>query len=116
MHPPTSLIADAAVLVADDRVAVEKRGPELIASPPETLVGLIEIRGLGIYRLPHKSAVPVALVVDLVVCEDIERLPEASASTELCATTLPILQICAYDASAANKVLLALSGVPRLSE
>ncbi len=113
MHPPTSFSTTSALLVADDRVVLEKRGPSLIASPPSTLAGLIEVRGLGIYHLEHKSAVPVTLIVDLVPREHIERLPEATARTELLATTLPIIQLCSHDASSAHKVLLALSGIPR---
>lgn len=112
MHAPSSVIKDQACLIADDRVVVQRRADDLIASPPETLAGLIEIRGLGIYRLAHKSAVPIALVVDLVPRENIERMPDSSASVEIMAITLPVIQICAFDASAANKVLLALSGVP----
>jgi len=115
MHPPTSLTVESAILVADDRVALEKHGPDVRASVPNNLEGLIEVRGLGIYRVPHQSPVAVTLIIDLVPRGEIERMPEESGFTTLLGTTVPIIQICSYDASAAHKVLLALSGAPRLS-
>ena len=41
-------------LVADDQVLIEDN----IASPPESLAGLLEIRGLGIFQLPHHPRRP----------------------------------------------------------
>ena len=41
---------------------------------PQTLAGLIEIRGLGIRRLPFEPVAVVGLVVDLGAA-DAERLP-----------------------------------------
>jgi HPr kinase/phosphorylase len=50
------------VLVADDRVDIDDEG---VASPPSSLAGLLEIRGLGIVRLPYLAGVKVALHVEL---------------------------------------------------
>jgi HPr kinase/phosphorylase len=47
----------------------------LLVRPAEALAGLIEVRGVGILRLPHESTAVVGLVVDFVA--DAERLPEA---------------------------------------
>src|SRR3954453_9015276 len=55
-------------LVADDRVDVEHGE----ASPPATLAGLLEVRGLGIFRVPYVAPVPLALAV---VLGRGERLP-----------------------------------------
>ena len=44
------LIAQAAQLVADDRVVLFTRDGVLFAKPPKTLAGLIEVRGVGILR------------------------------------------------------------------
>ncbi|MEM1431819.1 MAG: HPr kinase/phosphatase C-terminal domain-containing protein [Pseudomonadota bacterium] len=63
-----------AVLVADDRTVLRRDGPVLEAQAPDALTGLIEVRGLGLLRLPHAGPVPVAGVVDLDIMEE-ERLP-----------------------------------------
>jgi HPr kinase/phosphorylase len=58
-------------LVADDRVMVD----DLIARPPAALAGLIEVRGLGLLRLPHRAAVRLALAVACVPPAQVPRLP-----------------------------------------
>ena len=68
------LIALGATLVSDDRTEVAAEGDGLLASPPATIAGLIEARGVGILRLPHLDAAPLRLVVDLASRET-ERLP-----------------------------------------
>lgn len=57
-------------LVADDQVIIE----DGIARPPEVLAGLLEVRGLGIFRLPYLESAQVKLAVQLGPCP--ERLPE----------------------------------------
>jgi HPr kinase/phosphorylase len=66
-------------LVADDRVHVRVAGGRLLASPPAALAGLIEIRGLGIRRLPHEAVAVVSQVVDLDAA-GAERLPDPAAT------------------------------------
>jgi HPr kinase/phosphorylase len=61
-------------LVADDRVHLEARHGRLLARPSPALAGLIEVRGLGIRRLPYEPVAVVGLVVDLAA-PDAERLP-----------------------------------------
>src|SRR5262249_13034273 len=50
-------------LVADDRVHLEARHGRLVARRPEALAGLIEVRGLGIRRVPHEPAAVIGYVV-----------------------------------------------------
>jgi serine kinase of HPr protein (carbohydrate metabolism regulator) len=79
-------------LVADDRVFVTVAHGRLIARPPRELAGLIEIRGLGIRRLPYESAAVIRLVVDLAV--QAERLPPAAATEiEIEGVRLPRLAV-----------------------
>ena len=52
-------------LVADDRAHVEARAGRLLVRPAPALAGMIEIRGLGIRRLPYEAVAAVGLVVDL---------------------------------------------------
>ena len=42
-------------LVADDRVHIEAAHGRLIARPPATLAGLLEVRGWGIAQLPSNG-------------------------------------------------------------
>ena len=80
-------------LVGDDRVHVEAAHGRLLVRPAETLVGLIEVRGLGIRRLPYEPVAMVGLVVDLAA-PDSDRLPAAeSAVTEVAGIRLPRLAV-----------------------
>ena len=62
-------------LVGDDRVHLRAAGGRLLVCSVQALAGLIEVRGVGILRLPHEPRAVVGLVVDLAA--DAERLPEA---------------------------------------
>ncbi len=84
-------------LVADDRVDIS--GGE--ASPPAALAGLLEIRGLGIVRLPYAASVPLALAVELGRGE---RLPSLARH----ALGLPLVSVDPALASAPARVKLAL--------
>src|SRR5215475_10847827 len=67
-------------LVTDDRAELEPRHGRLLVRSPPAILGLIEVRGLGIRRLPFEPVAVVGLVVDLAA-EDAERLPPALART-----------------------------------
>jgi HPr kinase/phosphorylase len=81
-------------LVADDRAHVEAgHHGRLLVRPAPTLAGLIEVRGLGIRRLPHEPLAVAGLVVDLGQ-PDVERLPEpAQREAEIEGITLPRLAV-----------------------
>lgn len=67
-----------AMLVGDDRVHLDVRDGKLWVRPAPQLVGLLEIRGLGIRRLDCATGAIVGLVVDLDAT-DAARLPEPKA-------------------------------------
>jgi len=76
-------------LVADDRCHVEARAGRLLVRPAVELAGLLEVRGLGIRRLPYE---PAGLVVDLGA-ED-ERMPATAAQeAAIAGVRLPRLAI-----------------------
>jgi HPr kinase/phosphorylase len=82
-------------LVADDRAYVEAHGDRLLVRPAEALAGLIEIRGLGIRRLPHEAMAVVGLVVDLAAA-DAARLPaREAANASIAGLSLPRLAVAA---------------------
>ena len=103
------LIDRGAVLVSDDRTVLAAREARLFASPPTTIAGRIEVRGVGIVPFPYTTDVAVALVVDLDSVP--ERLPEARVKT-LYGIDIPLIAIDPRGNSAAIKVELALSGGP----
>ncbi|HVI51189.1 MAG TPA: hypothetical protein VM661_08275 [Candidatus Sulfotelmatobacter sp.] len=102
------LIEAGARLVADDQVELHPvPNGGLTARPPGPLAGLLEVRGLGILRFDHLPEAPLALVVDLVDGQAVERMPDA-ATTELAGTPVPLIRLCPWEASAASKVRLAV--------
>lgn len=100
------LIDGGALLVADDRVELRMVDGRLMASAPAVLAGLLEVRGLGIVRLPCEGSAEVGLVVDLVSVGAVERLPDAAWAT-LLDVRLPRLALHPFEASAAAKLRLA---------
>ena len=87
------------VLVADDRVNIA----DGIASAPSALAGLLEVRGLGILRLPYAETAKLALAVELGTAS--ERLPMPERHAEL---NLPLVRIDPTAASAPLRVARAL--------
>ncbi len=100
-----------AELVADDRVHLDLAGDGLLARPPAALAGLIEVRGLGLRRLPFRPEVRLALVLDLA-SQDAERLPAAHVQrTVLNGCALPRLLPLSLD-SAALMLAAVLTSAP----
>src|SRR3546814_1547110 len=52
-------------LVSDDYVTLESRGGKLVAAPPEQIAGRMEVRHVGLIRLPFVADVPVCLAIFL---------------------------------------------------
>ncbi|MGB8843426.1 MAG: RNase adapter RapZ [Aliidongia sp.] len=100
------LIASGAALIADDQVLLRRVGDRILAAPPASIAGLIELRGVGIRRLPFRMDIPIALVVDLVAPDRVERLPEPAAE-EYDGVRIPLLAFAPFQSSAVPKLLLA---------
>lgn len=75
--------ARPAALVSDDQVFVRREAGSLRLHTPDAIAGLLEIRGVGLVRVPFETAVPLALVVDLAPRASIERMPAAEANRVL---------------------------------
>jgi HPr kinase/phosphorylase len=96
-----------AYLVGDDRVHLEGTHGRVLVRPAERLRGLIEVRGLGIRRLPFEPVAVVGLVIDLQAADG-ERLPPNPVhSTIVEGIPLPRLAVAA-DVDPLPMVLAAL--------
>ena len=102
------LIDEGAKLVADDRTELALARGRWIASPPQTIAGLIEVRGIGIIALPFLNRAPVALAVRLT--GRIPRLPEPDFffPDGKKGVKVPQIALNPFEASATAKVRLAL--------
>jgi len=101
------LMALGGRLVADDRTLLTREGGQVVASAPERLRGLIEIRSLGPVPVLPAPPTPLALILDLVPLSELPRLPEPAHET-LLGLDIPRLQGEAFSAAAALKVRYAL--------
>jgi serine kinase of HPr protein (carbohydrate metabolism regulator) len=95
-------------LVADDRTLAWTSGGRLFGRAPDTLKGLLELRGVGVVDEP---ALPMAEICCEVRCEsssvEVERLPDA-AFEEIGGVKLPVIRAHALDASTPAKLGRAL--------
>jgi len=86
-----ALIERGAGLIGDDAVTLTRAGDRLIASPPPNIAGLLEVRGVGLARLPVAPPAPVALILTLGGPPP-PRLPEIPLPTrEIAGLAVPVL-------------------------
>jgi HPr kinase/phosphorylase len=104
------LIDAGARLVADDQSELRRDGDAILVSAPATIAGLIEARGIGLLRLDAVAVAvaPLAMVVDLVAPDAIERLPEPCKEAIL-GVSVPVVALAPFEASAVAKLRLALT-------
>ena len=94
-------------LVADDQTLLSSDGERLIARAPETLAGHMEVRGVGLVAVSALDEAQVALVVDLVAGDQVERLPEPETCT-LEGVELTSMRLNALEPSAPTKLEMAV--------
>lgn len=93
-----------ACLLADDQVIITRDGDTLSARAPESIAGLIEIRGVGIRQLPSVSDARVSLIIDLAARESVPRLPPDPLPTEdVLGLPVPVARLSPFEASAPLK-------------
>ncbi len=100
------LIDRGATLISDDYTLLQRAGSELIASPPDTIAGKIEVRGLGLLDTPYVEKIPVALLIRLTDAP--ERLPLADDVRRIAGLDIREVAVDSRTASAPIKVELAL--------
>ena len=106
------LIDEGAKLIADDQTELRVEGAELLASPPKTLAGIIEVMHVGLMRMDYVSSISVALVVELTPHEqNLERLPELQ-KIELLGKAVRRIWLPAFAASTPAKIRAVLKYSP----
>ena len=91
-------------LVADDLVALDLRGDRVWAVPLPRAGGRLEVRGVGIVRLPALDGAPLVLIADLA---EPERLPEPEFES-LLGRPVRRIRLAPFEISAAIKLRLAV--------
>ncbi|WEK42742.1 MAG: HPr kinase/phosphatase C-terminal domain-containing protein [Candidatus Sphingomonas colombiensis] len=99
------LIDRGATLVSDDYTDLVASADALFASPPPSIAGRMEVRGIGIVELPHVAAIPVILAVRLDA--RVERMPEPATCT-LAERAIPAIAVNPFEASAPIKIELVM--------
>jgi HPr kinase/phosphorylase len=104
---------DFARLVGDDRVSVESLGGRLVARPHPAIAGQIEVRGLGLLRLPYEPGCVLHAVVDL---EPAGRAParhpeESEKTVSLQGVSLPRLRAQGWGDGAVDRILAFVQSV-----
>lgn len=104
------LIDCGAKLVADDRVVIRQNQGHILLSAPAALHGMLEVRGVGLYRFDVAQDVPLAVVIDLVARADVERLPPDRVEY-FQDVAVPLYRLPAFDTSTPAKINQILTGL-----
>jgi len=98
-------------LAADDRVRLWTSQGRLWGCAPDTLHGLVEVRGQPIARTAALAFCEVALIA---CCGAPDRAPDPATVVRLGVET-PMITLAALEASAPHKLRLALERAPQAS-
>ncbi len=102
------LVDRGAQLVSDDYSDLRAAGGVLVARPRATIAGRLEVRGIGIVKLPHQPSAPIALLIALD--GEVERMPaDPLPRRPLAGIAIPTIALDAFEPSAPIKVELALA-------
>ena len=105
-----ALIERGAQLIGDDGVTLTRvetdKDPQIIASPPPNIEGLIEVRGVGLARFPVAPPCPVALILQLT--DMTERLPDLADTSAILGCNIPALPFTPGTIAPAQRARIAL--------
>jgi HPr kinase/phosphorylase len=99
------LIEQGAALIADDRTLLHRNSDSVWVSAPETILGVIEVRGVGLVRMPFLKEAKLHAVIDLVSEAEVERLPPPDTE-EIMGIAMPLYRLYGFAASAVTKIRL----------
>lgn len=101
-----------AKLIADDQVQLSLNTGMLMGAPARGLQGVIEMRGLGLVKLPDTAGQHVVhLIAEITQIEQIERLPTVRETRELLGHKLPVLRLPPPPASSGAMLLWAIRAI-----
>ncbi len=105
------LMAEGAMLVADDQTLLTLEGDQVLASPPRALAGMIEMRHVGLMQdVSYSQRIPVGLVVELwPLGHALERLP-CKRFCSLLDRSIRLIHLIGCEASTPTKIRWALQG------
>ncbi len=103
------LIDRGAILISDDYTLITRRGERVFASAPATILGKLEVRGLGIMTMPCADEAEIALQICLG--DTVERFPLSRKTQSIDGIDVASICIAAHEASAPIKVEMALKQV-----
>jgi len=96
-------------LVADDQVCLTRDGARVLATAPESILGQMEVRGIGIVGAKPVAAAELVVVVDLVDAAQVERLPDSTMTVPILGLELPLVRLAPFESSSPIKLALALA-------
>ena len=101
------LIDDGASLIADDQVIIKAVRQKLYLSPPDSISGLIEVRGIGVIKINYVRDIRLHLIIDLDQGNKIQRIP--IMNKELIKNiSVPVFNLNAFEISTLVKIKIIL--------
>lgn len=94
-------------LVSDDYSCIWVSGGHLFAAPPETIEGLMEVRGLGIIGQGQRRSMTRVTLMALAQTDPVDRLPENEV-TPILGLNLPTIRLNPREASSVPKLITRL--------
>jgi HPr kinase/phosphorylase len=101
-------------LVADDQTVLLRQDQVILASAPDSIKDLLEVRGQGVLDVKAVQNVPLVLVVDLKPFARIERLPQPEdLQTHILGLSVPLISIDPTTPSAAARLRTAWANISK---
>lgn len=108
------LMDQGAELVSDDYVELSIDNSHISARPPDTIRGLMEVRGMGLMTFPYLNKADLALALDLVPAAQIERLPVRQNKLYVDGVSVPLFKLDGLAASAPARIHILLENMDGL--
>ena len=100
------LIDSGATLISDDQTVCKKVNKEIFLFSIEKICGLIEVRGIGIIKVPYVENVKLKMIIELTDAVT-ERMPE-KINKKLFGVKVKYIKISGKEPSSVAKVKLKL--------
>lgn len=101
-----------AKFIADDQVVLSLNMGMLMGGPRPGFQGVLELRGVGLIKLPDAATQQVvSAVVELTPLEQIERLPVAKEMRDFLGVTVPVIRMASPPHSSGGVLLSAVKWV-----